>query len=69
VSSHPGEVHIDYTGVTHVRTVKRVVPQNLERVSTKKHGADKWVLTAIDLDKGQPCTIAMRTIHSWREAR
>ncbi len=59
-------VIIDYTNYRGERSERRILPSSMAHTSNQWHREPQWLLTAMDLAKGELRTFAMKDIHSWR---
>jgi len=59
------EVMIDYTNWRGERSLRRVRPLQIDFENNEWHPETQWLLLAIDVEKGEPRTFAMKNIHSW----
>lgn len=61
-------VEIDYTNHRGERSVRRIEPDDdfpMRFGRTAYHPEPQWLLDAMDLDKNEERTFAMKDIHSW----
>ena len=59
-------VIIDYTNHRGERSERRIRPGGMWYGVTEWHHDPQWLVDAIDLDKSESRTFAMKDIHSWR---
>jgi predicted DNA-binding transcriptional regulator YafY len=55
-------LYTNYRGETALRTV---IPERLHFGSTEWHPEPQWLLDALDLEKGQSRTFAMKDVRAW----
>jgi hypothetical protein len=60
-------VTIDYTNYRNVRSFRRIIPLKIVFESNEFHPQKQYLLHAIDYDKNERRTFAMKDIHSWKE--
>jgi predicted DNA-binding transcriptional regulator YafY len=65
VSEEAGQVSILYTNYRGETAVRRIVPQRLWFGATSWHPEDGWLLDAIDVEKGEVRSFAMKDVRSW----
>lgn len=58
-------VLIDYTNWRGERSTRRIRPLRIAFEKNEWHPDMRWLLEAIDLDKGEERTFALSGIHSW----
>lgn len=61
-------VWIDYTNWKGVRAKRLIIPRRIVFGTTEYHPNSQWLLEALDVQKGESRTFAMRDIHSWKDA-
>jgi len=59
------EVMIDYTNYRGIRSMRRIQPLKLEFISNDYHPDKTWLLTAVDVDKGEVRTYDLSEIRTW----
>lgn len=62
------QVFIDYTNWRGVRAERRVTPIRIEFKSNVYHRDAQWIMDAVDVEKGELRSFAMKDVHSWRVA-
>lgn len=60
-------VTIVYTNWKGVRAERRIKPIQLWFGKTEYHPSEQWLLTAIDVEKGEERNFAMADIESWKD--
>jgi len=55
-------LYTNYRGETALRTI---VPERMYFGSTEWHPEPQWLLEALDLEKGQNRTFAMKDVRAW----
>lgn len=59
-------VEIDYTNYKGIRAIRRIQPLGpLKFESSEWHPEKQWVFEALDLEKNETRTFAMKDVHSW----
>lgn len=58
-------VEIDYTNWKGERQRRKILPLNIYFGSTSYHPEPQWLLSAVDVEKKETRTFAMRAIHFW----
>ncbi len=58
-------VEIDYTNWRGERSKRRIVPLTIRFESNEWHPEAQWICEAIDCDRGDTRSFAMKDIHSW----
>lgn len=61
------EVKILYTNWKGETAIRRILPKELNFISTKWHKEVQWCLLALDLDKNEERTFACKDIKAWFE--
>lgn len=65
---HPdNEVLIDYTNWRGERGIRRVIPLDIDKRSTKWHPGRQWLMRAYDVEKKANRDFALESIHGWFE--
>lgn len=59
-------VIIDYINHRGERSNRKILPMNFGYGSTEWHTENQWLLEALDIDKGEIRTFAVKDIHSWK---
>jgi len=60
-------VTIDYTNYRGERATRRIVPVRMDWGKNQYHTKPCWMITALDCDKDEIRTFAIKDIHSWVE--
>lgn len=55
-------LYTNYRGETSLRTI---IPEKLWFGSTEWHAESQWLLDAVDVEKGQSRSFAMKDIRAW----
>jgi predicted DNA-binding transcriptional regulator YafY len=58
-------VKIDYTNHRGERSIRTILPEQIEWAKTEWHPETQWLLLAWDCDKEAEREFAMKDIHSW----
>ena len=61
-------VRILYTNYRVETALRTIVPDRLWFGKTEWHPDDQWLLDALDVEKGQKRTFAMKDVRAWLEA-
>jgi predicted DNA-binding transcriptional regulator YafY len=61
-------IWIDYTNYRGERAWREISPLSMFFGSNEWHPERQWFLSAIDIEKGQGRTFAMKDIHAWQTA-
>jgi predicted DNA-binding transcriptional regulator YafY len=59
-------VIIDYTNWRGERATRRVIPRSIVFASNEWHSEMQWLLIALDVEKADERTFALKDIHSWK---
>lgn len=59
------EVRVHYTNWRGEKRWRRIIPTRIWFGSTKWHPEPQWLLDALDLEKGEQRTFAMKEITDW----
>jgi hypothetical protein len=62
------DVVIDYTNYRGERSERRISPMSIGWGSNQWHPERQWLLSAVDIKKGEIRQFAVKDIHSWRPA-
>lgn len=60
-------IRILYTNYRGETALRSVVPQHLVFGSTEWHPEPQWLMEALDVEKGQSRTFAMKDVRAWIE--
>ncbi len=60
------EVRILYTNWKGETGYRTILPIRIFFGGNEWHREEQWLLEAMDVDKGQPRTFAMKDIHEWQ---
>jgi hypothetical protein len=60
-----GEVAILYTNYRGETAIRRIVPQRLWFGATSWHPEEGWLLDAVDVEKGELRSFAMKDVKAW----
>lgn len=61
------DVDIDYTNYRGERAVRRIIPVEMTfSASLPWHSEVQWTLLALDVEKREHRSFAMKDIHSWK---
>jgi predicted DNA-binding transcriptional regulator YafY len=63
-----GQVSILYTNYRGETAIRRIVPQRLWFGATSWHPEQGWLLDAIDIEKGEIRSFAMKDVKAWLTA-
>lgn len=58
-------VIIDYTNWRGERALRCIRPLRIDFMNNEWHPETQWLLLAVDLDKGEDRTFALKNIHQW----
>ena len=61
-------VRILYTNYRGETALRSIVPERIHFGSTQWHPEPQWLLDALDLDKKEPRTFAIKDIRTWLTA-
>lgn len=59
------EIIIDYVNWRGIRALRLIQPIKIEFKSTEFHMQEQWILTAVDVEKGEVREFAMDEIRTW----
>lgn len=59
-------VWIDYTNFRGKRSVRRIKPLTISFEKNEWHPETQWLLEAVDLERGEMRTFALKNIHAWK---
>ena len=59
-------VRIRYTNYRGETAMRRVVPRVIHFTSNEWHPEPQWIMEALDLDRGEERSFAIKDIHEWR---
>jgi len=64
-SGESGQVSILYTNYRGETAIRRIVPQRLWFGATTWHPEEGWLLDAVDVEKGEVRSFAMKDVKAW----
>ena|SRR5438067_7388780 len=64
-SDESGQVSILYTNYRGETAIRRIVPQRLWFGATTWHPEEGWLLDAVDVEKGEIRSFAMKDVKAW----
>jgi predicted DNA-binding transcriptional regulator YafY len=65
INMNEQQIRICYTNYRGETSIRTVVPQKIIFGSNEWHKEPQWLMEAIDVEKGQPRTFALKDIRAW----
>ena len=60
------KIEILYTNWKGETRIRQIIPQTIEFKSTEWHKEEQWLLKAIDIEKNEMRTFAIKDIKEWK---